>query len=63
VEEILAGKPLSAPQIALAAQTAADVVDARDDRRATAEYRRVLIAVGVRRCLENLAGLRMEVKE
>jgi CO/xanthine dehydrogenase FAD-binding subunit len=63
VEEMLAGKPLSASQIALAAQTAADVVDVRDDRRATAGYRRVLTAVGVRRCLEDLAGLGMEVKE
>ena len=63
VEEMLAGKPLSASQIALAAQAAADVVDARGDRRATAEYRRVLTAVGVRRCLENLAGLGSEVKE
>ena len=63
VEETLVGKPLSASQIALAAQTAAGVVDVRGDRRATARYRRVLTAVGVRRCLENLAGLGMEVKE
>jgi carbon-monoxide dehydrogenase medium subunit len=63
VEEMLAGKPLSASQIALAAKTAADGVDVRDDRRATAEYRRVLVAVGVRRCLENIAGLGTEVKE
>ena len=63
VEETLVGKPLSASQIALAAQTAAGVVDVRDDRRATAEYRRVLTVVGVRRCLENIAGLGTEVKE
>jgi CO/xanthine dehydrogenase FAD-binding subunit len=63
VEEMLTAKPLSAPQIALAAKLAADAVDVRDDRRATGEYRRVLIAVGVRRCLENLAGLGTEVKE
>ena len=54
-EEALTGKSLTASVMASVAQIAADEIDARDDRRATAAYRRRLAGVGVRRCLAALA--------
>jgi CO/xanthine dehydrogenase FAD-binding subunit len=41
--------------MAAVAQIAADEIDAREDRRATAAYRRRLAGVGVRRGLAALA--------
>ncbi len=54
-EEALTGKTVTAAVMAAVAQTAAEEIDARDDRRATAAYRRRLADVGVRRCLSALA--------
>ena len=54
-EEALTGKALTAAVMAAVAHTAAEEIDARDDRRATAAYRRRLADVGVRRCLASLA--------
>ncbi len=54
-EEALVGKPLTTSAMEAVAQAAADEIDARDDRRATAAYRRRLADVGVRRCLAALA--------
>lgn len=55
-EEALVGKSLTASVMATVAQAAVLEIDARDDRRATAAYRRRLADVGVRRCLAALAG-------
>jgi CO/xanthine dehydrogenase FAD-binding subunit len=54
-EEALVGKSLTASVMAAVAQVGALEIDARDDRRATAAYRRRLADVGVRRCLAALA--------
>ncbi len=53
-EAALCGGKLTADRIAAAADAAARTIDARDDRRASAAYRRRLAAVGVRRCLTAL---------
>lgn len=55
VEVHLAGRPLTPELIVTAAQMAAAAVPARSDERATAEYRRVLTEVLVRRCLTEIA--------
>ena len=55
-EEILLGRPLTPETRDAAARAAAADIDARDDRRATAAYRRRLAEVGVRRCLARIAG-------
>lgn len=55
VEVHLAGRPLSPEVILAASQMAAAAVPARSDERATAEYRRVLAEVLVRRCLTEIA--------
>ena len=54
-EEALAGKSLTPSVMASVARAAAEEIDARDDRRATAAYRRRLADIGVRRCLSALA--------
>ncbi len=54
-ETALDGKPLTESNMAAAAKAAAGEIDARDDRRASAAYRRRLADVGVRRCLAALA--------
>jgi len=54
--ETLQGADLGADSIAAAATTAATEAQVGDDRRATAEYRRVLVEVGVRRALEAILG-------
>lgn len=54
-ENVIEGRSLTQDAIARAAQVAAARIDARDDRRATAWYRRQLAAVGVRRCLVAIA--------
>jgi len=55
-EDALTGKPATSETIALAAETAAAAIDARDDLRASAEYRRTLARVLVERCLTEIAG-------
>ena len=46
--------PLDDEHIATAAAIAAQVIPAQDDQRASAEYRRALCRVGVRRCLDDV---------
>lgn len=58
VEEALVGAPLGGAAIERAAGLAAEAIDARDDRRATADYRRTLARVGVARCLSRIAERR-----
>ena len=55
VEESLIGRPLDEDAVGRAAALAGEAIDARDDRRATAAYRRVLADVGVSRCLRRVA--------
>jgi len=62
VEKMLCGGLVGTAVIEEAAAKAAEVIDARDDRRATAVYRRTLARVGVKRCLERIAG-KTEVSE
>ena len=47
----LRGGPLDDDHIAAAAAVAAETIPAQDDQRASADYRRALCRVGVRRCL------------
>jgi len=51
VEEVLVGAELSPKTIAAAAGVAARTVEVREDRRASAEYRKELVEVVVRRAL------------
>jgi len=55
VEDALNGKGLTADVIGATAELAAEVIPARDDVRASADYRRVLAGAGVRRCLNRIA--------
>ena len=55
VEKALTGKKLDRAAIESAAELAAEVIPVRDDVRASANYRRVLAAAGVRRCLMRIA--------
>ncbi|MFC2108280.1 FAD binding domain-containing protein [Candidatus Bipolaricaulota bacterium] len=55
VEKALIGKKLDRAVIESAAELAAQVIPVRDDVRASADYRRVLAAAGVRRCLMRIA--------
>ncbi|MEX1207014.1 MAG: FAD binding domain-containing protein [Acidimicrobiia bacterium] len=55
-EASLVGGPLDESAIERCATVAASAVPARDDDRASAEYRRTLGAVLVRRCLRDAAG-------
>jgi carbon-monoxide dehydrogenase medium subunit len=57
-EGIVREQGLTVAGIGGAARAAAEEIDARDDRRATAAYRRVLAEVGVRRCLERIVRYR-----
>jgi len=54
--ETLQGAELGPDSIAVAATTAAAEAQVGDDRRATAEYRRILVEVGVRRALVAILG-------
>jgi putative selenate reductase FAD-binding subunit len=54
VEDALNGKTLTAEGIEAMAELAAESVPARDDVRASADYRRVLAAAGIRRCLHRI---------
>lgn len=56
VERSLAGTKLTAVETRAAAEAAARRIEARDDLRASAAYRRRLARVGVQRCLESVAG-------
>ncbi len=60
VENALNGARLDHGSIESAAKLAAEVIPARDDVRASADYRRVLAAAGVRRCLMRIAQRRGE---
>jgi len=55
VESELEGQSLDGGTIDRIAGLAADAIDARDDRRASAGYRRDLVRVGVSRCLRRIA--------
>jgi CO/xanthine dehydrogenase FAD-binding subunit len=55
VEASLIGAPLDGEAIDRAAALTGEAIDARDDRRATAAYRRVLARVGASRCLRRAA--------
>jgi len=55
-EEALRERALDDETIAATAERGAQAVPARDDQRASAEYRRVLAAAGIRRCLERIAA-------
>ncbi|ACB39737.1 FAD binding domain-containing protein [Pyrobaculum neutrophilum] len=54
VEALLAGSPLGRDVIAAAGEAAAKEADPPSDFRASAEYRRALLSVAVRRALERL---------
>jgi CO/xanthine dehydrogenase FAD-binding subunit len=54
VEAALTGKRLDPSVIEAVAELAAESIPARDDVRASADYRRVLAAAGVRRCLHRI---------
>ena len=56
VEELVVGTRLDGAAIDAAAERAAEAVPARDDQRASGEYRRVLASAGVRRCLKRIAA-------
>jgi CO/xanthine dehydrogenase FAD-binding subunit len=53
-EAALVGAELDAGSIERAARAAAESADVRDDRRASGTYRRDLVAVGIRRSLEEV---------
>ena len=55
-EAALLGRALDDETIAETAERGAEAAPARDDQRASAEYRRVLAAAGIRRCLERIAA-------
>lgn len=55
VENALTGVSLDHAVIESAAALAGEAIPARDDLRASAEYRRILAAAGVRRCLMRIA--------
>ena len=56
VEDRLVGQALDERTINEAAKRASEAVPARDDQRASGEYRRILAAAGVRRCLTRIAA-------
>ncbi|MFC2106655.1 FAD binding domain-containing protein [Candidatus Bipolaricaulota bacterium] len=55
VESSLTGAKLDHAVIESAAELAAEVIPSRDDLRASGDYRRILAAAGVRRCLTRIA--------
>ena len=55
-EVLLHGRPLDPTAITAAAALAATEIPARDDDRASAEYRRAIAEVLVRRCLADIAS-------
>lgn len=61
-EEALAGKNFTEETIEGVAQIACDSADVRDDRRASAEYRRDLVYAGVKRCLTEIKRQLEEAK-
>lgn len=54
VEEALTGKRLDPAVIASVAEVSGKAIPARDDVRASADYRRVLASAGIRRCLHRI---------
>lgn len=57
VEQQLVGSPVAEDGIADAAKGTASDIDAKDDRRATADYRKDVAHATVGRCLRKVAGL------
>lgn len=55
IEKMLGGASLTADVIEAAAELAAGAIPARDDVRASGDYRRILAQAGVRRCLHRIA--------
>ncbi|MFC2083164.1 FAD binding domain-containing protein [Candidatus Bipolaricaulota bacterium] len=55
VENVLNGAKLDGEVIESVAELAAEAIPARDDVRASGDYRRVLAAAGIRRCLMRIA--------
>ena len=53
-EEVLTGRPLTSETIEKATVAARDAAEVREDRRASAGYRKQLVYVGVRRCLQEI---------
>lgn len=53
-QEVLTGQPLTRETIERATVAARDAAQVREDRRASAEYRKQLVYVGVRRCLQEI---------
>lgn len=53
-QEVLTGQPLTSETIEQATMAARDAAEVREDRRASAEYRKQLVYVGVRRCLQEI---------
>jgi len=53
-EEVLTGQPLTRETIEQATVAARDAAQVREDRRASAGYRKQLVYVGVRRCLQEI---------
>ena len=53
-QEVLTGQPLTSETIEQATVAARDAVEVCEDRRASAEYRKQLVYVGVRRCLQEI---------
>ncbi len=53
-EQTLIGAELTKPTIDQVALAASDSADVREDRRASAEYRKQLVYVGVKRCLKEI---------
>ncbi len=55
-QEALLGEPLTQETIDRVAQVAQESADVREDRRASAEYRKQLVYVGVKHCLRQIAN-------
>ena len=53
-EAALVGRPLTDETIQQVANTAREATETRDDRRASAAYRKELVAVGAKRCLRQI---------
>ena len=54
IEQVIEGRPLDGETIEAAAAVAEEAIPVRDDRRASAGYRRILTSAGVRRCLRRI---------
>ena len=59
-EEVLRGEPFSTEMIERAARVAQELTEVGNDLRASGEYRRQLVYVGVKRCLSETKAQRKE---